>query len=94
MKKNLSNVEKKSLRTKAHSLKPSVMIGQNGLTDTVLAEIDNALNAHDLIKIRIRGVDKNKRTEMCEQIEQQLNAEVADQIGSITVLYRPANVLT
>ena len=60
MKKNLSNVEKKALRTKAHSLKPSVMIGQNGLTDTVLAEIDNALNAHDLIKIRIRGVDKNK----------------------------------
>ena len=49
MKKNLSNVEKKALRTKAHSLKPSVMIGQNGLTDTVLAEIDNALNAHDLI---------------------------------------------
>ena len=89
MKKNLSNVKKKLLRTKAHSLKPSVMIGQNGLTDTVLAEIDSALNAHDLIKIRIRGVDKNKRTEMCEQIEQQLNAEVADQIGSITVLYRP-----
>jgi len=94
MKKNLSNVEKKSLRTKAHSLKPSVMIGQNSLTDTVLAEIDNALNAHDLIKIRIRGVDKNKRIELCEQIEQQLNAEVVDQIGGITVLYRPANVLT
>ena len=89
MKKNLSNVQKKVLRAKAHSLKPSVLIGQNGLTDTVLAEIDNALNAHDLIKIRIRGVDKNKRTELCEQIEQQLNAEVADQIGSITVLYRP-----
>jgi len=89
MKKNLSNVEKKSLRTKAHLLKPSVMIGQNGLTDTVLAEIDNALNAHDLIKIRISGVDKNKRTKLCEKIEQQLNTEVADQIGSITVLYRP-----
>ena len=89
MKKNLSNAEKKVLRAKAHSLKPSVMIGKNGLTDTVLAEIDNVLNAHELIKIRIRGVDKITRTELCEQIERKLNAEVADQIGGITVLYRP-----
>ena len=89
MKKNLSNVEKKALRKKAHSLKPVVMIGQKGLTDAVLTEVDIALNARELIKVRIRGVDKNKRTELCEQIEQQLNAEVADQIGSITVLYRP-----
>ena len=89
MKKNLSNLEKKALRAKAHSLKPSVMIGQNGLTDTVLAEIDSALNAHDLIKIRIRGADKIKRTGLCEQIEKQLNAEVVDQIGFIAVLYRP-----
>ena len=73
MKKNLSNVEKKALRKKAHSLKPVVMIGQHGLTDAVLAEVDIALNAHELIKIRIRGADKNKRTEQCAQIEHQLN---------------------
>ena len=88
MKKNLSNVEKKELRKKAYSLKPFVMIGQNGLTDSVLAEIDVALNAHELIKIRIRGADKNKRSEKCLQIEQQLNAEVVHQIGHIAALYR------
>jgi len=89
MKKNLSNLEKKALRAKAHSLKPSVVIGQNGLTEAVLAEIDAALNAHDLIKVRIRGADKIQRTELCEQIEKQLNAEVVDQIGFIAVLHRP-----
>ena len=89
MKENLSNIEKKALRKKAHSLKPVVMIGQHGLTDAVLAEIDVALNAHELIKVRIRGADKIKRTGLCEQMEKQLNAEVVDQIGFIAVLHRP-----
>jgi RNA-binding protein len=90
MKKNLSDVEKKALRKKAHSLKPVVMIGQHGLTDAVLAELDIALNAHELIKVRIRGAGKNKRTKQCAQIEHQLNAEMVHQIGGIAVLYRPA----
>ena len=62
---NLSNIEKKALRKKAYSLKPVVMIGQKGLTDTVLVEVDIALKAHKLIKVRIRGVDKHKRKEHC-----------------------------
>ena len=89
MKATLSNLEKKGLRAKAHSLKPSVIIGQHGLTEAVLAEIDVALNAHELIKVRIRGADKIKRTGLCEQMEKQLNAEVVDQIGFIAVLHRP-----
>ena len=88
-KKNLSNLEKKALRAKAHSLKPSVVIGERGLTEAVLAEIDAALNAHELIKVRIRGADKIKRTGLYEQMERQLNAEVVDQIGFIAVLHRP-----
>ena len=62
MVKKLSSVQKKALRKKGYSLKPVVMIGQHGLTDAVLAEVDIALNAHELIKVRIRGADKNKRT--------------------------------
>lgn len=64
------------------------MIGQYGLTDAVLTEIDLALNAHELIKIRIRGSDKNKRSLQCLKIEQELNATVIHQVGFITVLYR------
>ena len=89
MKNSLSNIKKKALKAKAHALKPSVIIGQHGLTEAVLAEIDVALNAHELIKVRIRGADKIKRTGLCEQMEKQLNAEVVDQIGFIVVLHRP-----
>ena len=89
MKKSLSNIKKKALKAKAHALKPTVMIGQHGLTDAVLAEIDIALNAHELIKIGIRGADKNERIEQGKKIEAQLNADVIDRIGGVTVLYRP-----
>ena len=51
------------------------MIGQLGLIYVLLAEIDVALNVHELNKIRIRRGDKNKRSEQCLQIEQQLVAE-------------------
>ena len=94
MKKNLSNANKKKLKKKAYSLKPYVMIGQQGLTDSVIAEINVALNAHELIKIRIRGVDKNKRLEQSIQIEDQLNADIVYQIGLITVLYRPNAIIS
>ena len=65
------------------------MIGQSGLTEAVLAEIDIALNAHVLIKISIRGTEKKERIEQGKKIASQLNADVIDQIGGITVLYRP-----
>ena len=94
MKKNLSNANKKKLKKKAYSLKPYVMIGQQGLTDSVIAEINVALNAHELIKIRIRGADKNKRLEQSIQIEDQLNADIVYQIGLITVLYRPNAIIS
>lgn len=84
----ISNIKKKELRKKAFSLKPFVMIGQHGLTEAVLAEIDISLNAHELIKIRIRGGDKNQRLKQCLQIQQELNAIIIQQIGFITVFYR------
>ena len=87
--KKLSNSDRKNLRSQAHPLKPVVMIGQSGLTEAVLAEIDIALNAHVLIKISTRGAGKNERIEQGKKIASQLNADVIDQIGGITVLYRP-----
>tara|TARA_B100001175_G_C19006834_1_gene401541 strand:- start:225 stop:509 length:285 start_codon:yes stop_codon:yes gene_type:complete len=92
MKKILSSVAKKALRKKAYSLKPVVIIGQNGLTETVLTEINIALNVHELIKVRIRGLDKDERIKQCSRIEQQLNAELIHQIGFIKVFYRPKPV--
>ena len=89
MYKNLSNNFKKELRKKAYSLKPFVIVGQHGLTEAVIAEINVALNAHELIKIRIRETDKNKRSKQCIQIQKHLSAEIIHEIGFIIVLYRP-----
>ena len=77
------------MRTQAHPLKPVVMIGQLGLTESVLSEIDIALNAHKLIKVSIRNANKDERIKQGKNIENLLGAEVISQIGSITVLYRP-----
>ena len=84
---NFSNSERKNLRTQAHPLKPVVMIGQLGLTESVLSEIDIALNAHELIKVSIRNANKDERIKQGKNIENLLGAEVISQIGSITVLY-------
>lgn len=86
--KNLTNIEKKALKKKSYSLKPIISIGKKGLTNAVLTEIDVALNAHELIKIRIRTSDKNERMKQCFKIKQQLNAELVHQIGFIKIFYR------
>ena len=88
MKKNLSNIEKNILRKKGYSLKPVVMVGKNGLTDAVLAEIDVSLNSHELIKIRIRGGNKNDHHNLCFKIQQKLKVELVHQICFIKVFYR------
>ena len=90
MKKNISNSKRKELKKKAYTLKPIIMIGQNGLTDAVINEIDIALNAHELIKVRSKGSDKDERTEYCLKIKEKLNADIIHSIGFITILYRPA----
>ena len=87
--KNIPMINKKQLRKNSYSLKPVVIIGQNGLSGAVIAEIDASLNAHELIKIRIREPNKNKRDEQCLQIQKKLGAEIIHQIGFIVVFYRP-----
>ena len=84
----LTSSEKNILRKQAHSLKPVVLIGQHGINESVIAEIDSSLNAHELVKIRCRGSDKEKFSEQCTQVENRLHAEVVQKIGSTFVLYR------
>ena len=84
----LTSSEKNILRKKAHSLKPVVLIGQHGVNQSVIAEIDVSLNAHGLVKIRSRGSDKEKFSEQCTQFENRLHAEIVQKIGSTVVLYR------
>ncbi|BBL71660.1 ribosome assembly RNA-binding protein YhbY [Methylogaea oryzae] len=79
---------KKALRAKAHALKPVIITGQAGLTEAVLAEIDNALNHHELIKVRLRNDDREQRQEMGRELCEQLKADLVQSLGQIVTLYR------
>jgi RNA-binding protein len=78
---------KKKLRAQAHGLKPVIMIGQSGLTTAVLAEIELALNSHELIKVRIRA-ERENRKRISEKICVDTGAVLIQSIGQITVIYR------
>ena len=78
----------RTLKAKAHSLNPVVMLGQHGLTEAVHAEIDNALTKHELIKIRVNAEDRTVRQQYIEQIVAQHQAELIQTIGHIMVIYR------
>ncbi len=83
----MDSVDKKRLRAEAHALKPVVIVGQSGLTDAVLAEIELALNIHELIKVKIRA-DREERPQISEKICAATGAELIQTIGQVTVIYR------
>jgi RNA-binding protein len=76
------------LRGMAHSLSPVVMIGNNGLTENVLKEIELNLNAHELIKIQVAGDEKAARVEIYTEICAKSNAIAVHHIGKQLVIYR------
>lgn len=85
---SLNTKQKQQLKATAHSLKPVIMIGNNGLTDAVNNEIDRALNDHELIKIRILSNDRDLRREIFTNICAAQKAELVQIIGSIGIIYR------
>ena len=78
------------LRGLAQSLNPVVMIGNNGLTESVLKEIDVNLNAHELIKIKVMSDDRTLRAQMLVTISEQTNSIAVHHIGKQLVVYRKA----
>ncbi len=87
--KRLTNNQKKYLRTLAHDLKPVVMIGQHGLSEAVLSELDSTMKKHELLKIKIRADDRNKKKEMADKIIKLSEAFLVQIIGSALIIYRP-----
>ena len=83
----MNSADKKKLRAEAHTLKPIVMIGQSGLTAAVLAEIELALDSHELIKVKIRA-ERDDRKLISEKICTGTGAELIQTIGQIAVIYR------
>jgi len=85
----LSPKERQALKGRAHALDPVVLMGAQGLTAAVLREIDRALAAHALIKVRVPGDEREEREQMFLQIADQLNAARVQSIGKLLVFYRP-----
>lgn len=87
---NLSNKQKQYLKSQAHHLKPVVMIGGNGFTEGVLAEIENALTFHELIKIKISTEDRDTKKLISDAIIRETKAISVQLVGSIFTLFRPS----
>ena len=86
---SLSPAERKALRASAHHLKPVLMIGDAGLSDTVMAEARRALTAHGLIKIRVLGDDRARREALMRELCSALDCAPVQMIGKLLVVYRP-----
>ncbi len=85
----LTPAERREHRANAHHLDPVVMVGSDGLTPAVQKEIDAALNAHGLIKVRVLGDDRAAREAMYQQLADDLNAAPIQHIGKLLVFWRP-----
>jgi RNA-binding protein len=84
----LTSSDRKALKAKAHKLEPIVQIGAKGLTDEVLAEIERALSAHELIKVRAGSLDRVARDQVFNSIREKTGAEAVQQVGKVFVIFR------
>jgi RNA-binding protein len=83
----LAAAQKMNLRGQAHHLKPLVIVADKGLGETVMAEIERALNDHELIKVKLRG-DREARKAWAQSIASQCGAELVQSIGQVACFYR------
>ncbi|MBT8447079.1 MAG: ribosome assembly RNA-binding protein YhbY [Gammaproteobacteria bacterium] len=86
----LARDDKRALRARAHRLRPVVMIGQRGLTEAVMAELNIALEAHELIKISVRLGTREAGLQAVDTICRDLDAACVSRIGRTAVLFRPS----
>ena len=84
----LSNKQKQFLKGLAHPMKPIVQLGSNGLTEGVVAEIDSALNHHELIKVKVPSDDREEKSLIMDAIVRETNAHKLQVIGHTLIIYR------
>jgi len=85
----LKGFEKKYLRGLAHGLEPVVTVGQKGLTDSLIRSVNEALDIHELIKIRFNDFkEKDQKTEIMAKISSATGSEMAGMVGHTAILYR------
>jgi RNA-binding protein len=85
---NLTTKQKQHLKGLAHSLKPVVLLGGNGLTEGVLAEIDSALTHHELIKVKVASADRELKNAIVDAIIRETQSAKVQLIGHVLVIFR------
>ena len=86
---DITSDQRRALRANAHALNPVVAISQNGLSESVLTEINTSLISHELIKIRVFNDDREVREQYLASICEQLQAAPVQHIGKLLVVWRP-----
>jgi putative YhbY family RNA-binding protein len=88
----LTAKERAHLKSRAHALEPVVHIGGAGVTDAVVAEVDRALTAHELIKVRIAADDREQRVATGDDLCARTDAAAVHRVGKVLILWRPRPV--
>jgi len=86
----VDKTQQKRFRAIGHKLNPIVTIGGNGFSETVAAELERALEDHELIKVKIHADDREDRVETIEALVKLTKAELIQSVGNVALIYRPA----
>lgn len=84
----LTATQRRYLKSLAHPLKPVVMVGAKGLTDAVIRELQVAFESHELLKLRLSGVEREEKAALAAQLVEAAGAELVQSIGHVLTLYR------
>ena len=87
----LTKTQLRFLRGLAHDLKPIISVGAKGMSDALLAELDGALEHHELVKVKIAAEDRDGRDDLAESLATRTGAETVQRIGHTVTLYRKSS---
>ena len=85
----LTDAQLKYLRRLGHDRNPIVLVGQGGISPNLVAELDRALNDHELVKVRARVGDRGLRDEILDELAKATGSELVQRIGHVALYYRP-----
>lgn len=85
----LTAAQNRFLRGQAHGLKAMLQVGGKGVTDAVVAEVEGALEHHELIKVKVAAADREERDALIRALVERADAALVQRIGHVAVLYRP-----
>jgi RNA-binding protein len=85
----LSDAQRKHLRRLGHDRNPIVLVGQGGISPNLVAELDRALQDHELVKVRARVGERKTRDQILDELARATGAELVQRIGHVALYYRP-----